>query len=260
MNGVASWASVRPMSTEILHSAIPYDIRHSLPGTQPVQDGDWLWVDECYGAQMAYRDQLIAERFDAVHYMGVGCLAAGQELLSTVLGNLQKQNGFSVSEGHVQRPDGVVVALDWNQPLATVGRIAQADYCILQKPEGAPEHVLTGAILCFPSSWTLAEKAGRPLMSIHIPVPEYDENIGKRVQRLFDGVQPDRPIWRANQLWHGFANLHQPKSERDPRRSYGPDAPFFRSERQVIMRLPETRAVVFSIHTFVTRNPNAVSA
>ncbi len=248
------------MTDTILHSAIPYDIRHSLPGTQPVRDNDWLWVDECYGAQMAYRDRLIAERFDAVHHMGGGCLAAGRELLSTVLDKLPKKNGFSVSEGQVVRPDGVVVPVDFDQPLVTVGRIAQADYCILQKPEGAAEHVLTGAILCFPSSWTLAEKAGRPLMAIHIPVPEYDENIGKRVQRLFDGVQPDRPIWRANQLWHGSGDLNQPKSEKAPRRSFGPDAPFFRSERQVIMRLPETRAVVFSIHTFLIRNPNAASA
>ena len=96
--------------------------------------------------------------------------------------------------------------------------------------------------------------------AIHIPVPQYDEGIARRVQRLFDGVQVGRPLWRANSLWHGFPDLHQPKSESLPRRSYGPDAPYFRSERQVIMRLPETRAVVFSIHTFVTRNPGAVSA
>ena len=260
MNGVASYASVRGMSTEILHSAIPYDIRKGLPGIQPVPENDWLWVDECYGAQMAYRDQLIAERLGDVHYLEDGALEAGREFLLTLLSKLKSFQDFVVSDAHVIRPDGVQVPIDWDQPLVTAGRLGQADYCILQKPDGASEHCLTGAILCFPSSWTLSEKAGRPLMAIHVPIPEYDENIGKRVQRLFDGVQPGRPIWRANELWHGYANLHQPKSEKDPRRSYGPDAPFFRSERQVIMRLPETRAVVFSIHTFVTRNPNAASA
>lgn len=252
--------SVTGMTQPILHSAIPYEIRHSLPGTQPVQNDDWLWVDEMYAPQMAYRDWLIADRPDVVHRMGTGSEGAARELLSMSLDKLLKRNDFSVSKGQVVRPDGVAVPIDLDQPLVTLGRIAQADYCILQRPEGAEEHLLTAAILCFPSSWMLAEKAGRPLTGIHIPVPQYDDNIARRVQRLFDGVQAGRPLWRSNSLWHGVPDLHQPKSESLPRRSYGPDAPYFRSERQVIMRLPETRAVVFSIHTFVTCNPAAASA
>ena len=55
----------------------------------------------------------------------------------------------------------------------------------MQKPDGAAEHILTGAVLCFPSSWTLSEKLGKPLLRIHMPVASYDSQMGARVQRMF---------------------------------------------------------------------------
>ena len=63
---------------------------------------------------------------------------------------------------------------------------------LLEKPDGAAEHVLTGAILCFPSNWTLAQKFGMRLARIHLPVERYDEAVARRVQRLFDACGPRR--------------------------------------------------------------------
>lgn len=242
----------------ILQNHIPFTAAETLPGIQPVQEDDWLWVDDAYDAQMALRDELIAEQPAAVHALEPSAMPAAQELLQMVLAKLKVTDGYQVEESHVVRPDGVTVAVDDRQPLLTLGRLHQADYCLLEKPEGSNEHILTGAILCFPSSWMLSEKAGRPLTDIHVPVPEYDEMIAKRVQRLFDGVQVGRPLWRANRLWHNNPALHQPKSKLAPRRPEDAGAAYFRSERQVILRLPETRAVVFSIHTFVVENEKAL--
>ena len=53
-----------------------------------------------------------------------------------------------------------LVPLD-GPPLIAAGRLVQEDLCLLEKPEAAAEHVLTGAILCFPSNWTLAAEAGQ---------------------------------------------------------------------------------------------------
>ena len=139
---------------------------------------------------------------------------------------------------------GVIVSLDRDAPLLTLGRLVQEDICLLEKR--GEEHVLTGAVLCFPANWRLAEKINRPLLGIHAPVPEYDENIARRVQRLFDGVRVGRPLWRFNKLSYSDADLHQPYKKTD-----GDVTPFIRSERQCILRLPRTDAVVFSIHTFV---------
>jgi len=71
------------------------------------------------------------------------------------------------------------------------------------------------------------------------------------VQRLFDGVRAGRPMWRANLLRYDAPDLHQPRTEDDPRPAGGPDAKYARSERQSVLRLPETGAVVFAIHTSV---------
>ncbi|PRY90178.1 heme-dependent oxidative N-demethylase family protein [Donghicola tyrosinivorans] len=239
----------------ILHKSIPFEAQPSLPGIQPLKDGDWLWVDEVYAAQMALRDQLIANQPEAVHHMSDEASEAARELLALALDELRKKDGFIVAEEQVTRPDGRKISLDWSVPLLTLGQISQADYCILQKPESSDEHILTAAILCFPSSWMLSEKAGRPLTDIHIPVPQYDAELAKRVQRLFDGVQVGRPLWRANTLWHSNPTLHQPKSKLKPRRPEDAGAAYRRSERQVIFRLPESGAVVFSIHTFQIANP-----
>ena len=122
----------------------------------------------------------------------------------------------------------------------------------MEKRRGA-EHVLTAAVLCFPASWRLVEKAGRPLTDIHVPIAEYDDDVARRVQRLFDGIQVDRPLWRFNQLWYQDPELYQPRSRSEPRRvgSGLKTGPYYRTERQTLLRLPRSRAVVFSIHTLV---------
>jgi hypothetical protein len=96
----------------------------------------------------------------------------------------------------------------------------------------------------------LGEKLGRPLLGIHIPVASYDPDLARRVQRLFDAIRPEQPLWRANALVYRDPTLHQPRRENAPRTDRRGGS-YVRSERQCLLRLPETRAVVFSIHTYV---------
>jgi hypothetical protein len=229
----------------ILHSALPQALtaNAALPGTRPCDADDWLRVDEVYAAQMAYRAELLREKRAAVLYAPDDVLDPARELLDETLAILPAK-GFTVANDTVQCPDGRDVPINRNTPLLTLGHLVQEDLCILEK-RGA-EHVLTSAVLCFPASWRLADKVGRPLTTIHDPVPAYDGNIAARVQRLFDGVQVGRPLWRFNRLRYADPDLHQPVRQ-DPEAP----RPFHRSERQCILRLPRTQAVVFTIHTYV---------
>ena len=178
---------------------------------------------------------------------------AAEELLDQVLEDLSQRADFTVHEIWVRRPDGVRVDIDRGDPLGVLARLVQEDLCLLQKTDD--EHVLTGAVLCFPASWSLAEKFMRPLVAIHAPVDSYDDNIARRVQRLFDGVKPERPLWRFNLLRYVDPTLHQPRSELARRNTDdNQDFKYFRSERQCVLRLPKTDAVVFSIHTYVLKN------
>ncbi|MFM2389923.1 MAG: hypothetical protein RLZZ437_1478 [Pseudomonadota bacterium] len=226
-----------------------------MPGTLPMDMADWLRVDEAYAAQMALRDQLIAASCAAVHAVTHQAQAAAAEVLDLVLEHLPPL-GFHVRGNSVTRPDGAVVVLDRDAPLLTAGRLVQEDLCIMQE-DGQGEHLLSGAILCFPAGWTLAEKLGRPMMRIHKPVEKYTEDVGRRVQRLLDAVQPGRPLWRMN-AHHSGAPLFNPLKEghvkdREAAPARATDMPYIRSERQCLIRLPRSGAVLFSIHTYLVR-------
>ena len=228
-----------------------------LPGVMPMEPGKWLQHDEARMGQLAEKARLLDEAPDLVHALSDGALPAAVELLDRVLDELAATDGFSMQGGRVSLPDGTLVAIDAKQPLITLSKLVQEDLVIMEKSEGACEHILTGALLCFPASWTLAQKFMKPLIGIHVPVDRYDVDVAKRVQRMFDAIRPDRPLWRANALFYEDPSLFQPRLEDAPRdRPKLTIAPYVRSERQSMLRLPKTNAVVFSIHTTLILRDN----
>ena len=243
------------MSGPILQSHLPNPpwldpARWRLPGVEPLRVEDWLIRDEVFSAQMALRDELIATRADEVHALEPSAEPAARECYDLVLSALAADPGYTWQDGSVTRPDGVTVALDRAQPLLTLGRLTQSDICLLEPGEDG--HVLTGAILCFPAYWTLVEKIGRALPRIHKPVPEYDADIGRRVQRLFDAIRPGQLLGRMNANIHASPDLFTPKREDEPESRVAPgEGRFVRSERQILRQLPDTGAVAFTIHTYM---------
>ncbi len=239
-----------------LHDRLPFapwtdPVTRKLPGTRPADPDLWASVDEAYGAQMAQRDHLVTQARDKVIALLPEGRAAADELLSVGLAQAARHPGFARRGDRLTRPDGVTIRIRADDPMATLGRIFQQDLCILEA--GPAAHVLTGAVLCFPSGWTLTEKIGLGLDRLHRPVPSYDSAIAARVQRMFDGLKPDRPIWRVNAHRAFTADLFTPRREADPRPAHTGTAPYLRSERQVLFRLPLTGAVVFSILTILVR-------
>lgn len=245
--------------TPVLHRHLPQDMRthRGLPGIQP-ETGLWLRVDEAYAAQMARRIALLEAAPDQVLYLAPDARPAAAELLGEVLAILPEL-GFAVTGAQIICPDARKVdASSTLCPLSVLGRLLQNDFVLMEK-RGA-EHVLTGAVLCFPASWRLDEKAGRPLTDIHIPVHDYTDKLARRVQRLFDGIRVGQPLWRFNRLWYEDPELFQPRSVHQPRRvgAGATDGPFYRTERQTLLRLPVSQAVVFAIHTYVLRREDVL--
>lgn len=220
-----------------------------MPGMRPVE-GSWIVVDDAYAAQSAERRRLLAERPDVVMAVTPGAEDAVAEVLEVALAALP--SGFRREGGAVVTPDGRRVAVE--APLPTLNAVLQEDLLVL-RPEGG-EHVLVAGLLCFPASWTLAEKIGRPLTRIHQPVEGYGA-VAQRVQRLFDRTRPGRPTWRMNALGYHDAALHQPRTEAAPKDA-SRAARFLRCERQTVVALPRTGAVLFAVHTWVVR-PEALT-
>lgn len=250
----------------ILQSRLPHlpwmDPRLArLPGVLPLGDEDWLIRDDAYGAQMAERDRLIATSPDLVYQQLPEGRAAAAELYEMVLEQLRQSAEFRFEGDYVTRPDGKRIALDPDNALKTLGQLVQQDLCLME--QSGAEHRLTGALLCFPASWHLHEKIGRPLIGIHRPVQSYDGDLAARVQRMFDVIRPGMGLWRMNALVYRDPTLHQLRRESDPRTDRRGGS-YLRAERQCFIRLPQTRAVLFSIHTYVVPlanlPPDAVAA
>lgn len=248
---VGMTAAMKP----ILQSSLPFapwmDPRTArLPGILPVVGDDWLRVDDAFAGQMAERDRLIAQTPARVHALLDAGRPAAVELFDAVIAVLAATPGYEIGTRSALRPDGQTVPLDRDQPLLTLGRLVQEDLCLME--HDGMEHILTGACLCFPASWTLSQKIGRPMTAIHEPVAPYTDDIARRVQRLFDAIRPEQPLWRANALVYDDPTLHQPRLEHE-RRPPPLRRDYLRSERQCLIRLPKSRAVVFSIHTYIVR-------
>ena len=228
-------------------------VTRKLPGVQPLDMSTWVVVDDAYAAQMAERTRLLREERAAVLMQENAAGPAVDELYRFVLDHLAGRSEFQVKGQRCIRPDGEGVALDPNSPMETLCQLITEDLCVLEKR--GDEHVLTAGLLCFPSSWSLAEKFGRPLVAIHEPVSSYTDDVGRRVQRLFDAVQPGMPLWRANALRYSDPTLFQPRrsTQRRDHAEAEKTGGYIRSERQCILRLPETGAVVFSIQNRVVR-------
>jgi len=216
------------------------------PGTHPLDPANWIETGPDHEAQMAERDRILADIPEAA--MAVpGSEAAVAELGTVLRDALAGREDHAVLAGAIRRPDGETVPLG-GPPLTVIGRLVQEDFCVLEKPHSDAEYVLTAAVLCFPSRWRLADKMGRPLTAIHAGVPDYTDDIPHRVNRLFDGIAPERPLWRANWSIHDRATLRQTAPPRNPPPT---DALFIRVERQTFRRLPRSRAVVFGIRTHI---------
>jgi len=200
------------------------------PGVQPLDPARWLVTGADTAAQMARRRELLDGDRGAVLAALPESDGAQAELLDAVIAH------------------GGEAAPDDPSPLGRVGRMVQEDFCILQQGGDGGEYRLTAAILCFPSRWSLAEKMGHPLTPIHAPVPDYTDDLARRVNRLFDGVRVGAPLWRANWTIHPTDELHQPSG--DWRRA--DDGPLhIRVERQTFRRLPRSGAVAFGIRTHI---------
>jgi hypothetical protein len=107
-------------------------------------------------------------------------------------------------------------------------------------PDASGEYILCGGVLCFPTSWALEDKIGRPMTFIHGPVPGLNAALGGQIGRFLAGMQPATAYFRHN--W-GLAatdslNLHPAVPHPKPALPLDPNRLWLRVEHQVLLALP----------------------
>ena len=142
-------------------------------------------------------------------------------------------------------------------PLRWAAGLVDDDLCLIEHRDGA--WTLTAASLCAPSFFSAAEVVGKPLGSLHGPVPGFEHTLLPRVSRIFDALAVDAIVERRNWSVVASGELFLPSSgpvrARQPLISDPGRELFVRMERQTLRRLPVTGGVLFTIR--IWRHPLA---
>uniref|UniRef100_A0A7I4CND3 Uncharacterized protein n=1 Tax=Physcomitrium patens TaxID=3218 RepID=A0A7I4CND3_PHYPA len=150
-------------------------------------------------------------------------------------------------------------------PLEVMSRVVQEHICLLMNVNGTLR-LVSGAVL-FPQRWQLLEKMGMDIASIHMSVPLLANEIGSAVYQFFTRLKVGKPVWRANWAIVDDPTLFQSLNEEDiyaaiqgkKRRTFDSTAHrgtvssqlFTRCERETLMKLPRSGAIVFTIRTYI---------
>jgi len=142
--------------------------------------------------------------------------------------------------GPAEAPDGeALLRLAWQ---------LEPDLLLLGRGAGDTFTLQAGAV-CFPSSWSLAEKVGGGLEAIHAPVPGLNPGLGPPIAQFLAKLRPGLGYGRAN--W-GLAataerNLHPALARPRLSGSTPPDHLWLRVEEQLLAALPEAGGILFAI-------------
>jgi dimethylamine monooxygenase subunit A len=242
-------------------------------GLIAMPEANWIEIDHHYADQIALRRRLLTEQREEVFAGLPGGMVERRDLLATLVSHVCAHHpGWFIREGAVlhNRLDGTRWDLDdlADDPLVVAGQLVQEDLLLLRQEKdstGGDILRLTSAVLCFPGRWRLAEKVGKPLGPIHGPVPMYQDRLARPVDRFLSLLKRGRLAMRMNWSILDDPALFQPTGH--GRAGLNPDITpdtagqmlVLRVERQTFRRLAESDAVVFGIHTHVTKLADVVA-
>jgi len=143
-------------------------------------------------------------------------------------------------------------------PLDWVGRQVQEDLILMAEVDGG-DTICIGGQLCFPAGWCLDDKVGENFLRIHEDVPQFLERIGRPADLMMRRLKPTRATGRLNWTIGTIDQLNLPPkishewvtSRRGITSENAGDRCFLRVERQTFSRLPKTRSILFTIHTYI---------
>jgi len=161
--------------------------------------------------------------------------------------------------------------------LRTLGSHIDTDFLILlpKQTEGEgenecqPAYHLEAFSTTFPSGFSTLSKLSLPLSAIHTPVPQYARKIGKSMDRFFARLETGKLVRRANWTitttpelfvesgthFHDFDSMSPAEQEVaivEQHRGLNIGEMRLRCERQTLMRLPSSGALVFAFKTYVS--------
>jgi hypothetical protein len=242
-------------------SSTPFTI-----GLKPLDLSDWIEVDGLYPEYLAEKDRLIGERPEDVFTAEPGTEHAQREVADLVADHLTINSTtlFPTPREHDEAFSRLATfqLSGSDEPrLQAAARLVQEDLILMRK--GDDGWRLAAGSLCFPSSWSLTEKFGKPMHTIHEPVPGFGAGTrnAELIERMFDRLQ-GQAVQRFNwsvqaggALYHplsGIQRVH--RAETRPSKFPHGDVEahaFIRVERQTLRKLPMSGDILFTIRIYL---------
>jgi hypothetical protein len=230
-------------------------------GLSSIDNSDWVQYEEDFAERIIEKQKLINELGREVLDALPGSLPAQKEFLKLLLENFRQYHAerFDVVDKRIfiKSENKNYNIMDYeNCPLELASYLSADDYCLLE--EEGDDYKLVAASVCAPTWWNLQEKIGKPLASIHEPILNLEEKIGRMIRHFLKNLKVTDCYQRSN--WFIFASKELcvfPNSFDFNSIMSGINKDnieselYLRSERQTFRRLKNTKAIVFGIKVYV---------
>lgn len=223
-------------------------------GLSALDPRQWIEPDTDLGDFLDEKNRLRETEFDAIFREVDGSEPGQRECLDLLVAHLVADHpDLYRRAGTCLEFAGRSIDLAANQPpLLTAGSLIQDDLVILSKRDNG--WTVVAGYVAFPSAWSLSEKIGHPMETVHAHVPGFEGGTrnAMMLNRIFDNLQPDLPAVRMNWSIYPEGELYWPPERNDATKKhpFDPTNNFIRVERQVLRRLPVTGDIVFSIRIY----------
>ena len=227
----------------------------------------WLDIGPDHAAFMAAKRERLEGRPPLYYRSLASSRPAQSELLEQAAANLLAHHAARFGlDGRclVDREDGSRHELDASgrEPLEVASRILEEDFVLFERQGG--RDIVVAASNASASSGRIVSCVGRDMHFAHEPVPGLNEALAARIDRVIGNVQAAKPVVRFNWFVTPIASRLFPEGSHDANVEAGEAAArrlaadhaaagallWLRVERQSFVRLPETGALAFAIHTY----------
>jgi dimethylamine monooxygenase subunit A len=237
-------------------------------GLRPIRPENWILIGAGHAEMMRQKCERLANQRQCYYRTLPTSLPAQRELRERIVAHLAADHPQSFEKiGSVVRSLITRQTLDLDdastEPLMQVSYLIEEDFMLLEEIEGTIQ--ITAASNAYSSSGRLVGSVGHDVEWAHEPVPQLTRKLGGKINRVLGSIHADTPCERFNWQITPMATVFFPHDDphaanaaamrevlvelrRDPARAG--EFLWIRVERQTLMRLPDSNAVAFSLHTY----------
>ena len=231
-------------------------------GLKPIEDmSTWLIFDDEY-ERYHNEKRMLLERDRDQHFCAEdGTVDSQNEVLDLIIEHLNTYHPGTIDISD----DDLITILPLGKtlsrqsyaetPLILASLLVQEDLVLMRKrPEGWS---LVAAFVAFPSSWDLKEKFTKTLSQIHAPVPGLPGRPSQVIERVFNSLQEDIPVYRQSWSLYDDGVLPHPSAHNERTRNWMRDRQdpegllHVRIEHQSLQRLQRSGDILFTVRILI---------